>query len=154
MLFKKRGYTAIEILLVIGIMGILMSIVGLSFSSFRNSNILSIEVENIVSLISQARNDTLSSKNDTVYGVHVEGGRVVLFDGATFSEPDPENIEILLYSSVTLTDISLGGNGTDIIFKRLSGKTDGHGTMLLVLTNATTTRKTITIYSTGLVDID
>lgn len=153
MLLKKRGYTAIEILLVIGIMGILVSIIGLSFSAFRNSNILFVETENIVSLISQARNDTLSSKNDTVYGVHVESNRVVLFEGSTFSEPDPENIEISLDTSVMLTDIVLN-SGSDIVFKRLSGKTDGHGTMLLVLTSATTTRKTITIYATGLVDIN
>ncbi|MCK5096107.1 MAG: type II secretion system protein [Candidatus Pacebacteria bacterium] len=154
MLLKKRGYTAIEIVLVIGIMGILVTMVGLSFSAFRNSNILAVETEKVVSLIAQARNDTLSSKNDTVYGVRVESGRVVLFESDTFSEVDPDNIEISLDTSVALTDIVLNGGGSDIVFKRLSGKTNEHGTMSLVLTSDPTTKKTITIYATGLVDIN
>ena len=154
MLLKKRGYTAIEIVLVIGIMGILVTMVGLSFSAFRNSNILAVETEKVVSLIAQARNDTLSSKNDTVYGVRVESGRVVLFESDTFSEVDPDNIEISLDTSVALTDIVLNGGGSDIVFKRLSGKTNELGTMSLVLTSDPTTKKTITIYATGLVDIN
>ncbi|MCK5590337.1 MAG: type II secretion system protein [Candidatus Pacebacteria bacterium] len=154
MLLKKRGYTAIEIVLVIGIMGILVTMVGLSFSAFRNSNILAVETEKVVSLIAQARNDTLSSKNDTVYGVRIESNRVVLFESDTFSEVDPDNIEISLDTSVALTDIVLNGGGSDIVFKRLSGKTNEHGTMSLVLTSDPTTKKTITIYATGLVDIN
>ena len=106
----------------IGIMGILVSIIGLSFSAFRNSNILFVETENIVSLISQARNDTLSSKNDTVYGVHVESNRVVLFEGSTFSEPDPENIEISLDTSVMLTDIVLNSGKIILLCKFYSIK--------------------------------
>lgn len=150
----KRGLTAIELVIVFGIMGILVSIVTTSFSGFRNNSILSVETENIVSLISQARTDTLSSKDDTVYGVHFETDRAVLFKGTTFTEPSADNIEIELDQKVELSTISLNGGGDDVVFKRLSGKTDEHGTITISLTDNASSSRMISIYTTGLVDVN
>jgi len=151
---RERGLTVIELLIVFSILGILASIVTVSFSGFRNNSILSVETENIVSLISQARTDTLSSKDDTVYGIHFENDRVVLFKGATFTEPNPDNIEIELDGQININNISLNGGGDDVLFKRLTGKTDEHGTITISLTTNASSSRLISIYSTGLVDVN
>lgn len=150
----KYGYTALEILVVVAILGLLVGIILPSVSAFRNQTILSVETENVVSLITKARTDTLSSKNDTVYGVHFESGRAVLFKGSSFSEPDPDNIEVTLDDQLVLTDISLQGGGNNVVFKRLSGATDEHGTIKVTLPGVTNSSSTITIHGTGLVDIN
>lgn len=148
------GFSAIELLIVIGLLGLFASIVSVSFSGFQNSSVLMVETENMVSFLSKARTDTLSSKNDTVYGVHFEIDRAILFDGSSYVPLDPDNVTVELNPKVIVTNILLNGGGSDIVFKRLNGTTDAYGTISIALATATTTERTITIYATGLADID
>lgn len=150
----KKGFSALELMIVIGILGIIISIVIGGFSGFRNTSILLVGTEDVVSLMTQARSDALSSKGDSVYGMHFETNRVVLFKGSSFSDADPNNRVLLLDQRLNATNISLNGGGVDIVFNRLTGKTDQYGTIKVIVVGASTTFKTITIYSTGLVDIN
>ncbi len=150
----KKGVTMLEIIIAIGVLALISSIVLISLSKFKNNSLLALETENIVSLIANARINTLSSKNDDVYSVHLESARAVLFKGEVFNEPNTKNLEIIFDSKITLSDISLNGSGSDIIFKRLSGKTDQYGTLSVAVASATTTQNTIYIYETGFVDVD
>ena len=143
----------LEIVIVISILALLSSVVMTSFSKYRNNNLLILNTENLVSLITKARADTFFSKNDDVYGIRIESGRAVLFKGGIFGEPNADNIEITFDSQITASDISLNGGGSDIIFQRLSGKTDHYGTITMSIVSGDT-QNVVHIYETGLVDVN
>ena len=149
----KKGFTLLEILIVISILLIIISIVVGPFSSFRNRSVLNAEIENITTLLSEARSKTLTSLADSEYGVHFETNRIVFFKGTLFTEPDADNQEIIFNPVVSISDISLTGAGVDVIFDRLTGKTDEDGTITIELISDSTINNVVHIYSTGSIEI-
>jgi len=146
----KKGLTIIELLVVIGIIVILAAIIVSPFSTFRASKILDAGVEDVISLLNQARLNTLSSKGGFQYGVHFESSRIVSFRGATFIEPDVNNKEITLDGALEISEITLNGGGSDIVFDRLTGKTNQYGTTTLRIKNTPSKNIAITIEATGI----
>lgn len=151
---SMAGFTVLEILIVVSVLLVIISIVVSPFSSFRNRSILNTEVENIITLLNEARSNTLASLNDSEYGVHFEANRMVLFKGNLFTEPDPDNKEIIFDQTVYISNILLTGGGANVIFNRLTGKSDEHGTITIALTSSSTINNIIHIYSTGSTEIE
>ncbi|TSC71094.1 MAG: Uncharacterized protein G01um101470_746 [Parcubacteria group bacterium Gr01-1014_70] len=145
-----RGFTLIEILVVIAIAAILFTIVVSGFSGLRQNSDLSHAIDDSVSYLQSARAKSLSAENATVYGVHFETGRFVLFTGTTYDAGNAANIVRLLPSTVETSAISLNGGAVDVVFKRLTGETDAYGTITFRLISSPSTTKTIEIVSTGL----
>ncbi len=152
MSFKKNisGYTIIELLIVIGMISIIASIVALNFSSNRNQKSLSIALDETTSLINEARTDTLEGSSGSVYGVHFETSRAVLFKGSSFIDGTSGNKIISFDPSVSMSSIVLAGGGSNIFFKKLTGDTDQYGTLVIQQADGSMS-KTITIAQTGLV---
>lgn len=150
----KRGFTLLEIMIVIGIMAIISAIILFSFGKLNSDQALDKDVLSVISLLNDARSLTLSSKGGTQYGVHVEGDRVVLYKGATYSPSDPENVVQGLNSMVHISSYVLAGGASDILFKRLTGNTEQSGTLTLSIRNDPSVQKNITIFETGIVESD
>lgn len=55
-----KGFTLLELLIVIGVIALLSGIILSSFTEFRNSKVLDTAVEDVLTVISQARGDTLA----------------------------------------------------------------------------------------------
>lgn len=148
----ERGFTLVELLIVMAIMAVLTTIVFSSFLSFRDSQALSKDTDNIVSMLRQAREQTLSSKNSSVYGVHFSATSTTLFVGNTYSISTTTNKTFVLNGSDSILTVSLNGGGSDTVFRRLSGETSQNGTVTISSPRLTNT-KTITIHKTGLVEV-
>jgi hypothetical protein len=136
---------------------LLLSIVSISFTSFRNAQTLENSVSEIISLIREARGKTLSSEDSSQYGLHFEASRMVFFKGTVFKEPGPAapyNREIQLSPLVEISSISLAGGGSDVIFKRLTGGTNQYGSVVLRVKSDTSKTRTININSTGAIDVN
>lgn len=147
---KNKGFTLIEILMVIAILGIISSIVLLNLSQFRNEQLLKNTTLDVVSLLSKARQNTLSSVNSTNYGVHFDSNKAVLFTGSLYSSNNATN-EPIVFSSKVIVPIPSGlniGGGSDVIFERLTGETVG-GTIKIQLTSDSTKQKIITVGKIG-----
>ena len=145
--FYQKGITLWEILLAIAIVGVLAVIVLPGFSKIRKIQILKSTTEDIVSVIGQARSQTLASLNSSAYGVHFETNRVILFTGTSFSSDATSNQITNLISPATISSISLSNSGADLYFNRLSGLPSATGTIMLTLPSVTS--KTITISASG-----
>lgn len=151
MVFKmKNGFTLIEILITLSILVILSTIVLSTFRLFDEKEALSKDFFMIISTLEKARNQTLFSKDSSSYGVHFETNQVVLFKGETYSSSDPENVVNKLHSKVIISNISLEGAVSDVVFERLSGKTDQNGSVTITSKIDATNSKTINILKTGL----
>ncbi|MCX6755748.1 MAG: type II secretion system protein [Candidatus Nomurabacteria bacterium] len=153
-LIKNRAFTLLELLIVIAIISLILAVVMPSLYTFRDQQILKNTAEDIVTLLNQARSQTLASQNSHYYSVHIESGRVILFTDGTFSEPNSSNTEIIFDSKVSLSatgGINLNGGVSDVNFTRLTGDTVDNGTIVVQLNSDHSKTKTITIRKTGIV---
>jgi len=156
---KNKGISLIEILVIISIIGIISAIVFPSFSSFHNKQELQNTTEDIVSLLNEARNSTISSKNSDTYGVHFEINKAALFVGSSYIEDDVSNKIIIFDSAVRIASVGgvvLNGGGKNVIFARITGETTNYGTIQLFthLSDNTPLINIIHINNVGLVYVN
>ena len=145
----RRGFTLVEILASLAIVGIIAAISVSSFLNFNRKEALELETGKMLSLLAEARALTLSGKDGAVFGVHFETGKAVLFKGATYSAGSAGNRELRIHDEVRLSAITLAGGATDVVFKKLTGATAQSGTLTLVSNRDATDTRTITITATG-----
>ena len=157
----KKGFTLIELLIVVTIGLLLTLFMTLPFRSFQDNQVLENAEDAMTAFIIQARTQTLSSYNDSSYGIHfsssptAQSSQIVMFKGTTYSPTDPNNTTLNLSTNATIVSVSLQGGGVDTIFNRLTGGTDEYGTITLqVIPGATTYTKVITINKAGAVGIN
>jgi len=143
----KKGFTLVEILIVLSVLGIIAAIVMFSFSSVSSSGALDRSVSDVISALSQARSETLSSKDNSSYGVRFEQSEVIIFK-ESYSPGNSENVTISLSGPTLISNVSLGGGGSEVLFERFTGNAATGGTV--TLTNNAGSTKVITIYETGL----
>lgn len=148
-----KGFTFIEMMIAIAIIFIITVFSFITLNTFRENQSLKNAVNETISLLNQARSQTLSSQDFSQYGVHFETSRAVLFKGAVFSEPSADNIIFNLPSLVEISGISLNGGGVDLIFQKLTGKTDEFGTIVFRAKNDISKTKTIEIKNMGVINI-
>lgn len=151
---KLKGFTLLEILFSIAILGILVTIVTFSFSKLNSQQELENSTDLVVTILNEARSLTLSSKNDSQYGVYLDTSKVVLFEGISYSPTDATNVTTVLNSLVGIRNISLINGGASIVFKRLTGDTNETGSFEIYLINKPETFNTVNISSTGTSDIN
>ena len=71
-LADKNGLLLIELLGSLAIIAVLVTIIFTSMSSFRNSKALQTVSEDVLSPLDEAKNNTLSAKDNYSYGLHFE----------------------------------------------------------------------------------
>lgn len=149
----NKGISIIEIIVIIAIISIITAITIPNLSNFRKQREIINTKEDIIALLNEARNSTISSKNSTNYGVHIQTDRAILFPGDVFVD-NTNNKQIDFNSSVNIPStggINLSGGGDDVVFERLTGNTENHGTIIVQLVSDTSKQKIITISSLGIV---
>lgn len=144
-----RGVTLIELVVVFGAIAILATIVFSAFAPLRDATTLNSVAEQGISLLNEARSKTLSSLAGSQYSVHFETTKMILFKGTVYNVADPENSVVTLPTAVTIPTITLNGGGGDVIFKRLTGATDTHGSLTFQLVSNPAKTRVITITATG-----
>jgi len=148
--YRMKGFTLVEILIVLAIAVILFTIILTGFANLRESSDLTLAVDEAISFLQEARAKTLSSEGASVYGVHFETSQFVLFAGDTYDLSASSNKIRALPSTIEISIIDLEGVGDDALFKRLTGETDNDGTIKFRQTSNPSTLKTIEVLPTGL----
>lgn len=147
-----RGYTVLELLIVIAILVLLLATIIPSFLDFRRSSILNTETQELITMVNRARLLSVSSKNDEQFGVHFQTSKIVLFQGATYSAGASTNEEHLFNSMLMLSNITVNGGGSDVLFEKVTGATSQNATTTLLVTD-TTASTTVVILPTGVATI-
>jgi len=147
----KKGFTVIELLIVIAVLGIILSIVLPQFSKIKENQVLKNGVADVLSSINKARSQTLSSLNSSEYGVHFQSDRVIIFKGTSFDSGAGDNETINIISPATISTITILGGGEDIYFNRLSGTPSTTGSVVVSSANFS---KTIVISATGTASVN
>ena len=146
---NRKGFTLVEFLITLSILAVLTTIIFIPMSALRNSKALQITAEDILSLLNEARDNTLSAKDSYAYGTRFESSRAVLFRGTSYSSSDPSNKTADIDGAVEISNISLAGGGQEVLFQRLTGKTSQSGTITIRLKSNVSKTKTILIEASG-----
>ena len=149
MFWGRRGFTAIELVVVVAILSLIIGVVLAQFSKSREREVLKSATNNILSSVQKARSQTLASLDSSSYGVHFESSQVIIFKGVSFSSGDPDNEVMPIIGPATISNVTLGGvsgSSGEIYFSRLSGTPSKTGTVTVA---NNTVSKIITISATG-----
>lgn len=147
---KNKGISLLEILLVLGIIVLLVLVIVPNLSKFHKQQVLKNTTEDVISLINEARNNTISSLNSSNYGIRFYENKVEMFAGITYISP----IKEIQFDNVVLIPndgINLSGGGDDIMFERITGNTNQYGTILIQLESDSERQNTITVNKLGIV---
>lgn len=149
----KKGFTLLEIVIVVAIMGILalISVTGLQSFAYRSGHISASRT--VLGALEEAQARTLASQDDTVFGVHFETDSVTIFQGSTYTAGNIHNEIRILPARTSISTVTLFGGGSNVLFNRLNGTTSHTGTIQVVVTADTTAFRTITVYKTGFCEI-
>ncbi len=145
---ENIGFTLIEILVLITIVIVLFFISVLVLNSFRKETELNEVVERVVILLQSARTKTVSSHNDSQYGIYFDDqsdpNMIVFFKGPSYSLRDPAFDEDYSFpSNINLEIISLAGDN-EVVFQKITGETPNWG--YVTLTSVRDADETTTIY--------
>ncbi len=152
--FKNQGLTLLETLFAIGVLTLLFAFTLGPFGAIKDRKVLSDAAEKVEALLQEARTDTSSSLDASNYGVHFDTSSVTLFEGSIYSVSESTNKIVTLDSAVSISDISLSGGGSDVIFNRITGDTDNNGTVKISLVKDSSKSKIISIFPLGTVSIE
>jgi prepilin-type N-terminal cleavage/methylation domain-containing protein len=153
MRIHTKGFTLMEIVIVIAIIVAILAVFIPNLSSFRDDQALKNTTESVVSILNQARTQTLSSQNSMNYSVRFENNKAILFSGTVYDSSDVNNKTANFDESVSLpvSNISLNTGATAVTFDRLTGDTNQYGTITIELLSDTTKKKIININKLGII---
>ena len=154
------GFTLIEVLLAVGLLGVLLA---LGIASFGQSNTklkLDSTSRQIVSILAEARSkameaDVEDQPTPSVYGVHFDSDKFTLFRGNSYDSLNPDNF-IVATENVTISPNLPCGVPTEcsnVIFTQVSGEVVGFDPALnwICLTSGSSATK-LTLNFLGVVD--
>ena len=152
------GFTLIEVVVVLIILTILISIPISSFYSTQKKSNLDNGTQEFVSALKLAQNRTLSSENNSQYGVYLDTlvypHKYILFKGVSYATRDTAYDQIY-YLSQSLEFFSINLNGAnEIVFDKLTGATQQPGSVSLRLKANTSQNKTVYISSVGTISFN
>ncbi len=147
---RNRGFTFVEILIAVSLLVLIGTFSVATFRALYQNSAERIVAQEIADALREARNNTIGSKNNTVYGVHIATSSVTRFVGATYTPGHASNTVYVFDGGATATGTFVTG-GTSIVFTRLTGVPSATGTILIHNADMTSTT-TVTIESTGLIE--
>jgi len=149
---QRFGFTLVELLVVVALIAILSVISVKSFSENSRAKQLEVEVDTALSFIKEAQSKAVNSLNGSEFGIRFASTTLTEFEGTSFNQNDIVQV-LELSGGVSIQSITLGGGGTDIYFSQLTGRPSKTGVVVFQQQGRASSTKTMTISSTGLIEI-
>lgn len=144
-----HGFTLVEILVALFVVGLLSAVLGNILSTYRDKQALNTASETILSALSEAKEKTISLENNMQYGVYFDKNRAVIFPGTVFTEPNSINQAFMMESVVNISTTSLRTSTSTIVFDKVTGAASNYGSVTVSLVTDPSKYKIINISATG-----
>jgi prepilin-type N-terminal cleavage/methylation domain-containing protein len=144
---NQRGFTLIEMLLSVGLIAALASLSLPIYASFNNRNDLDISTQTLAGMLRRAETYARNVQGDSSWGVKVQAGSAVLFEGDSYATRDSTADE----TDNIPTTITIGGTVSEVVFTKFTAAPSATGTITLTHT-ATNDVRTVTLNAKGMVD--
>lgn len=152
----KKGFTILELLIMIGIVGILFSSGVVAFHNFKLQSDVENSTEEIANALRLAQNKTISSEAGSTWGVYFNTSALphqyIIFKGENYASRDVSaDIVRKISGTVLISEISLG-SGSEAVFNKVTGASRQSGSVKLTSQADASQFKTVYIASSGQVD--
>lgn len=145
---KKGGFTLLELLIAVSIITLLGAASLVSFINSRRIRELDSSGQNVLSILRLAQSRALAGEENDVWGVRLELARFILFRGPAFAGSPSAEIH-QLPAAIEIANIALAGGGQEIIFQKITGRTEQSGTFELRVTDDAAKIFSVTVDSSG-----
>lgn len=139
----KKGFTLLELIVVIGLVGIVSRLVYSSFSDLNNRQVLDQEVALVKSYIQKSRMNSLNSKNGDAHGIAFASSTISVIEVLATSTKYIYTLD----NRVRLVNSTLGTS--TLTFARISGLPNASGTLTYTYSIGTKVIGTSTIVING-----
>lgn len=140
---QSRGFTFLEVLVVLGVLGVLVGLAIPFYQSFQVDSRLDDTAHEVVQTLRIAQSKAMASESFSAHGVHFEAQRFILFRGDTYAVDDP-------FNEVTDVVQPLSISSGDIVFDSVYGTT---GADIITISTITGRTRAVTINTLGVVDV-
>lgn len=147
---QTRGFSLIELLVVFAIIIMLVALTLQYFGNYARVQQYQRTVEEVGRTLELARQQTVASKEDAVYGVYIGTTTVELFEGLTPTPGSAANTIIDLSQVPVTATSSLSTGQWYFVFERVTGEASATGT-ITVSSAALGRTATFTVFTSGLV---
>ncbi len=153
----QKGFTLIEILLVMAIISILFAISIVNLNTLQQNTYQNTSEELLLSDIKLQQLKSMTGDNNNsstfeTFGIYFGNTSYTLFRGATYSASDDENFTIELNPNLTFSNVEFANS--QIVFEKNSGEiidfTDGSDT-ITINNSITGTNAVITLNKYGVI---
>lgn len=148
-LVARRGYTMVELLVVITLLGILVVGFAVAFRGFALHQRFVAEVRSVGHAVVDQKSKSMTGVNGSVHGFDITQNQMVLFEGRGYSAGSPTN-QIVVFEYANATS-SLSQGTTTVYFDGLTGTSSATGTISMYNDSVGAT-STITIYESGVIE--
>lgn len=142
------AFTLVETLIIIGIVGLFTALSFVSFAELSRREALSANAAALSTRLRDARARTIASVDGMQHGVYVATSSITFFKGSVYNPVSPSN-DVFPLSSYVQASTSL----SSIVFSRITGNSSASGTIELFLVSDPSKKKTVTVQSSGLVNV-
>lgn len=130
----KRAFTLIELMVVIGAIGLLFGLTMPALLGFRGNSDLQNSAEGALQALRRARVETLASKGDSQWGVYFATStlphRYTLFQGPSYALRTPSADAVFeVQRRIEIFQMGLAGGGQEVVFGRVVGTTTQSGSI-------------------------
>jgi prepilin-type N-terminal cleavage/methylation domain-containing protein len=153
--YINKGFTLVEILVVVGLVGLVIAIGSLVNINFYTRELSFSEEEVLIGVLQNARSRSMNNVNAIPHGVHYKNGDEFyeIFSGNSY--PGIEQIIISRPKSENTTNSNVeiikdGDNEWEILFDQLSGDTGDAG--FITITSSNEEDVEVEILSNGLIN--
>lgn len=122
----QRGFTLIELIVVMGIISLLIGFVTLNLANLRKITSLNSEIDKLVFEMKSQQTKAMSSFGSATgenFGIYFQSDKYVLFTGSIYSATNASNFSVNLPSNINFASSTIPDN--TIIFLRQSGELNG-----------------------------
>lgn len=141
---SNRGFTLLEVLLSVAIIGIVVGITIPIYQSFQFRNDLSVTTQGIAEMLRRAESYSRAVNDDSVWSVDISSSAATLYKGTVFGSRDATFDEVITIPGSMTTSFT-----GDINFAKFTGAPSS--TPTITLTSSTTDTGVITLNAKGLV---
>lgn len=139
----ERGFSLLEVLLSMAIIGVLAGVSLPIYNSFVVRNDLDLTTQQVANILRRAQTYARGMKDDSGWGVRIQSSSVTLYKGSSFTGRNTNFDEILALSSSTATGLG------DVQFAKLTAAPNTTGS--ITLTSNANDIRTVTLNAKGVV---
>jgi len=145
---RIKGFTLVETLVVLALIGLMSAVSLASFASLSRHEALSGNTAALAARLRDARARTLASVGGMQYGVHISTTSITFFRGALY-DPATSTNDVFTLSQYVQASTSI----QNFVFERVTGNSSASGTIDMFLLSDPTQKKTLTVQTSGLVNV-